>query len=167
MKREGLAMGYPFLAPDLRIEPPRSPRVRLGGYVILPRTLDKCRALLAGTLGDYLYNCPLDQKFFSFKGLTAEEFKEAVASFATDEEVLRWVESHGIPRRPEEVADWSQRMENLRYGESPKEKEFFFEQCHRLGLDPERATLFDLLEEDDRVSFGSEEEGSCPWMPTG
>ncbi len=30
--------------PDLTKFPPRSPRVRLGGYVILPRMLDKGRA---------------------------------------------------------------------------------------------------------------------------
>ena len=33
-------------APDLTKQPPRSPRVRLGGCVILPRMLDKGRALL-------------------------------------------------------------------------------------------------------------------------
>ena len=35
-------------APDLTQHPPRSPRGRLGGYVILPRCLDKGRATLAG-----------------------------------------------------------------------------------------------------------------------
>ena len=39
-------------APDLTQRPPRSPRVRLGGYVLLPRLLDKGRAALAGTLGE-------------------------------------------------------------------------------------------------------------------
>ncbi len=39
--------------PDLTQRPPRSPRVRLGGYVILPRMLDKGRAALAGKLGEY------------------------------------------------------------------------------------------------------------------
>ncbi len=38
---------------DLTQRPPRSPRVRLGGYAILPRLLDKCRALLAGKVGEY------------------------------------------------------------------------------------------------------------------
>ena len=33
--------------PDLTKFPPRSPRVRLGGYVTLPRMLDKGRATLA------------------------------------------------------------------------------------------------------------------------
>ncbi len=34
----------PLHTPDLTQFPPRSPRVRLGGYVILPRMLDKGRA---------------------------------------------------------------------------------------------------------------------------
>ncbi len=33
---------------DLTQRPPRSPRVRLGGFVILPRMLDKGRPLLMG-----------------------------------------------------------------------------------------------------------------------
>ena len=33
--------------PDLTQFPPRSPRVRLGGYAILPRMLDKGRATVA------------------------------------------------------------------------------------------------------------------------
>ncbi len=43
---------------------PRSPREKLGGYVIAARTLDKCRAAIAGTLGDYKFDCPLDNFFF-------------------------------------------------------------------------------------------------------
>ena len=35
-------------SPDLTKRPPRSPRARLGGYVILPRMLDKGRAAIAG-----------------------------------------------------------------------------------------------------------------------
>ena len=48
---------------DLTKRPPRSARVRLGGYVILPRCLDKLRATLAGTVGEYHYACPLDRRF--------------------------------------------------------------------------------------------------------
>ncbi len=53
-------------APDLSQRPPRSPRVRLGGYVILPRMLDKGRASLIGKNGEYHYACPLDQRFLAF-----------------------------------------------------------------------------------------------------
>ena len=40
---------------DLTQRPPRSHRVRLGGYVMLPRILDKGRALNAGKIGVYRY----------------------------------------------------------------------------------------------------------------
>jgi len=55
--------------PDLTKFPPRSPRVRLGGYAILPRCLDKGRATLAGKQGEYHYACPLDQHFLEFAGV--------------------------------------------------------------------------------------------------
>ena len=45
---------------DLTKEAPRSPRVRIGGYAILARTYDKCRALLWGNIGEYHFDCPLD-----------------------------------------------------------------------------------------------------------
>ena len=62
-------------APDLTKQPPRSPRVRLGGYVILPRMLDKGRATLAGKHGEYKYACPLDQRWLEFAGINAEGLK--------------------------------------------------------------------------------------------
>lgn len=65
---------------DLTQRPPRSPRVRLGGYVILSRMLDKCRALLAGTLGEYRYNCPMDQQWLGFAGIDPEALKQQVAA---------------------------------------------------------------------------------------
>ncbi|MCF6310829.1 MAG: DUF5069 domain-containing protein [Verrucomicrobiales bacterium] len=41
--------------------------------------LDKCRAELAGTNGDYNYNCTLDQRFFVFTGINADALKAEVA----------------------------------------------------------------------------------------
>ena len=43
------------IAKDLTKEAPRSPRIRLGGYAIIARTIDKGHAHLAGTTGDYRY----------------------------------------------------------------------------------------------------------------
>src|SRR4029434_4797383 len=56
-------------APDLTQRPPRSPRSRLGGYSVLPRALDKARATLAGTHGEYHFNCPVDRHFLRFVGI--------------------------------------------------------------------------------------------------
>ncbi|MGA1124412.1 MAG: DUF5069 domain-containing protein, partial [Chthoniobacterales bacterium] len=54
---------------DLTKRPPRSTRARLGGYVLLPRIIDKCRAVLAGTNGEFNYACPLDMEFFEFTSI--------------------------------------------------------------------------------------------------
>ena len=78
-------------APDLTQRPPRSPRVRLGGYALLPRMLDKGRATIIGKNGDYNYNCPLDQRFVNFVGIDAEALKQELAAGKGDGEVLEWI----------------------------------------------------------------------------
>ena len=88
------AMNYS--APDLTQHPPRSVRVRLGGYVLLPRMIDKCRAELAGKNGPYHYNCPLDQRLLAFAGMDADAFKAEVAKGKGDGELL-----DVDPREPE------------------------------------------------------------------
>ena len=44
-----------YSQPDLTQHPPRSPRVRLGGFAHLPRLLDKARATLADWLEEHEY----------------------------------------------------------------------------------------------------------------
>jgi len=81
-----------LLARDLRNgkEFPRSPREKLGGYVIAARCVDKCRAFLLGMNGEYNYwPCSLASQWFAFAGITPEQFKEVVATRATDEELGR------------------------------------------------------------------------------
>ena len=56
-------------AKDLTKEYPRSPRETLAGYVIAARMLDKCRAAISGTLGEYHFDCPLDRYFLQFTAL--------------------------------------------------------------------------------------------------
>src|SRR5207245_6686920 len=59
-------------AKDLTHEFPRSPRETLAGYVLAARMLDKCRAAIAGTMGEYHFDCPLGRFFFEFAGIIAE-----------------------------------------------------------------------------------------------
>src|ERR1700756_4073686 len=62
-------MSISIQAPDLTQRPPRSPRCRLGGLVILPRMFDKGRATAIGKQGEYHYNCPLDQHLLNYLGI--------------------------------------------------------------------------------------------------
>lgn len=141
-------------APDLHVHPPRSPRVRLGGYVILPRMLDKGRALLAGTNGEYNYNCPLDQQFLAFTGLDAEALKAELAAGKSDGEILAWVQAHARPRSMAEILAWSAWQEQ-RAPDNPDGRAFFNEVHRKLAPDrTDIVTWFDLLDLDDYVSFG-------------
>ena len=81
-------------ATDLTKRPPRSPRVRLGGYVILPRMLDKGRALVAGKIGEYKYACPTDEHFLTFVGVDPQALKKQLAAGKGDGEVLLWIEKN-------------------------------------------------------------------------
>lgn len=86
------------LATDLRNNTPRSAHEILGGFQMAARTLDKCRASLVGWEGDYTFGCPMDREFFAEAELDATEFRDFVASGASDEEVSEWIEQHSHAR---------------------------------------------------------------------
>jgi len=139
--------------PDLTKFPPRSPRVRLGGYVILPRCLDKGRATLGGKNGEYHFACPLDQQFLNFAGIDPEELKKQLTK--SDTEVLQWIQQNAKNKRtPSEIAAWSQWQEQ-RAPDNPDSREYF-NGLHKNGA-PNRtdiATWFDVLDMDDFATYG-------------
>ena len=146
----------PPSAPDLTQRPPRSPRVRLGGYVMLARMLDKGRADLAGPAGEYKYNNPLDHPWFRFTGITAEALKAELATGKGDGEMLNWIEENAPNKRmPWEIQQWST-YQNERTPDGDVETLEFF--AKRVGdLSPTREdvkTWYDYLDLDDHVSFG-------------
>jgi len=142
-------------APDLSKRPPRSVRVRLGGYVALPRMLDKCRATIAGTNGEYHYACPLDQRILGFAGIDLEKLKEQVALGKGDTEILAWITENSTTK-PQlwEIAQWSAWLESRTPGDTDT-REFFNELSGEAGKTREDIkTCADLLDLDDYVSFG-------------
>jgi len=142
-------------APDLTQRPPRSPRVRLGGFVILPRMLDKGRATVAGKQGEYHYACPQDQRFLGFVGVNADALKKQLAAGKGDTEILQWIHKNAKNKRSEsEIQAWSAYQEQRAPADT--ESREYFHQIHAKTA-PKRediATWFDLLDVDDYVSFG-------------
>jgi len=146
-------MNPPIVGLDLTKQAPHSPRERIAGFAIASRTVDKCRASLAGKLGEYHYDCPLDNMLFSFKGINGEQFKGAVQAAKNYEDVGTWLQANGTKKTPAEVKTWSDEMEAGSPMEHPEKRAFFVENCTKLGLNPEKSTTFDWLEADDRASF--------------
>jgi hypothetical protein len=118
-----------LLAPDLRNgkEYPRSPRVTLGGYVLAARAVDKCRAVLAGTEGEYHSNCPLDQIWLKFAEINYDAFRACVASGASDDEIAAWVEAHAKKRPRTDVIVWNNQKRDLRLSDLPPETQEYME----------------------------------------
>lgn len=141
--------------PDLTKQPPRSPRVRLGGYVILPRMLDKGRATVVGKNGEYHYDCPQDKYFLEFVGIDAEALKKELADGKGDQEILGWIQARAKHKRTDaEIAAWSALSEQR--VPSGTESRAYFNELHSKTA-PKRediVTWFDLLDVDDYVSFG-------------
>ena len=77
---------------DLTKSFPRSPYDMNAGMVMLPRTTDKARAHMSGLLGDYHYDCPLDQRLFQFLGIEAESFLRQLKKVGTDDGMAQWIE---------------------------------------------------------------------------
>ncbi len=116
-----------LLAPDLAKSFPRSPRETLAGYVVAARTLDKCRAVLAGTAGEYHFDCPLDRTFLDFAGLSSDAFKAFVATGATDDQVASWITEHSKIKNSRDVILWNNKMRNMRICDMPVELQEFLE----------------------------------------
>jgi hypothetical protein len=108
-------------AKDLTKECPRSPRETLAGYVLTARVLDKCRSVIAGTPGEYHFDCPLDRYFFGFTGINAESFRSFVATGADDDAVAAWITQNAALRERIEVVKWNNQMRETRLGDMPEE----------------------------------------------
>ncbi|MBL8042317.1 MAG: DUF5069 domain-containing protein [Nitrospira sp.] len=134
----------------------RSPRERLGGYVILPRLIDKVRLHAQGLLPEpyvpFLLRpgLPLDGRFLAFTGLQPEALRQAVLSNDDDEAILAWVTATALLHTSQEIEAWSDGLVRLQPDRAL---------ARLLGrLSPELAKqveftqhpLFDLIDMDER-----------------
>ena len=123
---------------DLRNHFPRSMRVKMAGYVHLSRMIDKCRAVLAGTEGEYIYPCPMDDRLMEFAGITPDQFTAAVKANPADDAVARWFTQAAKSHTPAELDTWNRMM--LSRGPSTLKKQKYFNTL-RDAVDPSRTDL--------------------------
>ena len=143
----GGALPYPDA--DLRVHPPRSPHVMLGGLYFLARTIDKTRAKLQDTLGYYKIGPGLSVYLFEWLGITEEEFTETVRTAKADEDVVAWIYSRCDPGTFDSI--------NQRLSERGiRDDEHFAQVLPRypvLNDYPHLRNWFEILDVDDRWIF--------------
>jgi len=148
-------MSHAISPTDLTKRPPRSTRARLGGYVLLPRIIDKGRAVSTSTNGEFIYACPLDMEFFEFTSIDPQDFRKQIDAGLGDGDLLTWIgKNAGAKRHAHEISLWSRFMEDR--APSGVEKREYFNQTHK-DIAPGRediSTWFDWLDLDDYASYG-------------
>jgi len=123
---------------DLRTAFPHSMRYQMEGYVHLARMIDKCRAVLAGTEGEYIYPCPMDERLMEFAGISADQFTASVKANPSDKVVADWFTRTAKAHAPAELDAWNRMM--LTRGPTTPKKRASFNKL-RNQIDPSRTDL--------------------------
>src|ERR1700720_4384407 len=141
---------------DLEQRPPRSFRVRLGGFVILARMLDKGRATLVKKNGEYNYNSATDQHLVRFLGFDPDALLKELAAGKGDGQLLEWIQANSkTPRAPWDIQAWSAFMENRRPDSDAENLALFAEDLGKHSKAREDVkTWFEAIELDDYAGFG-------------
>jgi hypothetical protein len=131
------------IARDLRKMPPRSPRQKLGGFVIAARMVDKARADLLGINGEYnFYPCGLGAYFWKFTGLDHAQFREFVGTGASDDEIDRWIRENATQNDPKAIIKWNNEMIGLRLCDLSDQTQEYFENYIPKFCKPESKVKF-------------------------
>lgn len=130
---------------------PRSVHDKFAGIVQIGRTVDKARAFSAGTLGEYHYNCGMDQAVFKFLGVTDHEAFAKTVSVLSDPQVEQWLRNtYTSKKTPAEIEQWNR--EWLGHGPEPNSDSYAYFVDLRNQLAPDRTDITtwpDLLDLDE------------------
>jgi hypothetical protein len=130
---------------------PRSPYERLGGYVHLPRLIDKARLHRQGLLDGYNYKTVgFDKHLLAFLKVDPDAFEKAANELEDDPAILGWVLENAVQHTPEEIEQWNQAMISRCPDTAEKKARFahFLKEAGGTGR-KEIQTYFDLIEFDE------------------
>ena len=133
---------------DLTQGPPRSPRDELGEIMFLPRTIDKMRAHLAGTLGEYKAKVGYSERLFAFLDVTADEFEAVVAANADDAGVLAALMERA-PRSAAEIEAFNEQARSYPQDEAARQRHRMLLEEAGYGHRTDITSMFDRLDLDD------------------
>jgi Domain of unknown function (DUF5069) len=130
---------------------PRSPYDRLGGYVHLPRLIDKAKLHRKGLLNGYNYKTVgFDKHLLAFLKLNPDEFEEAANRLDEDGAILEWVEQNAVRHSAEAIDEWNHVMISRQPDTAVKKARFlhFLKEAGGEGR-KDILTYFDLIEFDE------------------
>ena len=133
---------------DLTKSYPRSPRAELMGLPMLPRTIDKARAKIAGTLGEYVFGekSSFDTALLGFLGVKPDAFLEGVRGAKDDAAMEAWIRANARKFTPAEAAEFARVFTND--GDDNDDRARFRERREKLAahVQPKVTGWVDLLD---------------------
>jgi len=147
----------PYPDADLREHPPRSAREQAGGLYFLPRTIDKARAKLQGTLGLYKITPGISGYIFEALGITEDEFVEAVRGAKHDDDVVAWLHEHADMAK---VPELNEMLINRRLRDE-EHRATFLAAYPILTERPDLWNWFEIFEVDDAWIFDPANRGKA------
>ncbi len=130
---------------------PRSPYARLGGYVHLPRLIDKAKLHRQGLLAGYNYKTVgFDKHLLAFLKVDPNSFEEAAHRLGEDAAILDWLRQNGATHSDGAIEEWNQAMMSRQPDSAVKKARFlhFLKEAGGEGRGDIR-TYFDLIEFDE------------------
>ena len=130
---------------------PRSPYDKLGGYVHLPRLIDKARLHRKGLLDGYNYKTVgFDKHLLAFLKIKGDAFEEIANEFDDDDKILEWVDNNAVKHSAEEIEHWNSAMIARHPDTAAKKARFlhFLKEAGGAGR-KDITTYFDLIEFDE------------------
>lgn len=134
---------------DLTKTYPRSVHEKVLGAVQLGRAIDKGKAQAYGNVGEYHYNCPMDQAVFTFLRINSDELLEVIKNAKSDEEIYAYLRPFVEKKSDAEIQRWNREWVTRK--PEGKSLEYFLELRNTIAPDRTDITSWpDLLDLDER-----------------
>ena len=134
---------------DLTKTYPRSVHEKLFGLVQLPRTIDKGKAKAHGNLGEYNYDCPMDQALFDFLEMNGDELLAVIKNAKSDAEIEAYCKQFVDKKPPSEIERWNH--EWVTHKPEGQSLEYFLNLRNQVAPDRTDVTNWaDLLDLDEK-----------------
>ncbi len=139
---------------DLSAAPPRSCYEELDGLMLMPRTIDKLRALLpGGNPGGYWIDGPISGisgYLLQRLGIDEGALRDAVAAARNDDDVAAWLRERTDASKYPEINETLRRIKP-KHSQDPAMFAAIY--AETLALHPELDRVIDIIEADDRRAF--------------
>ncbi len=136
---------------DLTKEFPRSVHEKMHGIVQLARTTDKAKAVAHGNIGEYHYDCPMDQAVFAFLGIDQAQLLDVIAKAHDESEIEAYVKPFVEKKSATELEQWNAQWLKQGPAEGSEGHSYFLGLRNELAPDRTDITSWpDLLDLDEK-----------------